>query len=117
MSDPVFQNPLEPPTDEQLERIRERAYFMWLDEGCPEGRDEDYWERARELQAMADHPGTGLLPNPSSGPDARPGPEQPIEEASIQDNLGEFPDRVADQGERRVTPMTRDAERAWAKQA
>ena len=33
-----------------------------------------------------------------------------VEEASIQDNLGEFPggSSVADQGEWRETPMTRD---------
>jgi hypothetical protein len=29
---------------------------------------------------------------------------QPVEEASIQQNLGEFPDRVADQGEHPQTP-------------
>jgi hypothetical protein len=23
--------------------IRERAYFMWLREGCPDGRAQDHW--------------------------------------------------------------------------
>ncbi len=31
-----------------------------------------------------------------------------VEEASIQDNYGEFPDRSADQGEWRQTPMTKE---------
>jgi hypothetical protein len=31
-----------------------------------------------------------------------------VEEAQIQENYGEFPDRVADQGEWRQTPMTRE---------
>src|SRR3978361_1452409 len=31
--------------DEQ--RIRERAYELWQKEGSPEGRDQEFWERAR----------------------------------------------------------------------
>lgn len=30
------------------ERIRECAYHMWELEGRPEGRAEEYWQRARE---------------------------------------------------------------------
>jgi hypothetical protein len=26
--------------------IREKAYLIWLDEGLPEGRDEEHWLRA-----------------------------------------------------------------------
>ena len=29
------------------ERIRERAYHIWKEEGCPEGRAEEHWEQAR----------------------------------------------------------------------
>ena len=28
-------------------RIRERAYHLWEADGRPEGRDEEYWERAK----------------------------------------------------------------------
>jgi hypothetical protein len=28
--------------------VRERAYRLWEDEGCPEGRAEEFWHRARE---------------------------------------------------------------------
>lgn len=31
------------------ERIRELAHKMWLDEGKPDGRAEQHWERARRL--------------------------------------------------------------------
>lgn len=32
------------------DRIRQRAYELWEQEGCPEGRDMEYWLRAeREL--------------------------------------------------------------------
>ena len=46
----------------------------------------------------------GELPNPASLPGADPDRTQIVEEASIQENLGEFPDRFADQGERALTP-------------
>jgi len=33
-------------------RIRERAYALWESEGCPEGRDTEFWLRAEaEVQA------------------------------------------------------------------
>ena len=31
------------------ERIRERAYQLWLEEGKPPGREHAHWERARKL--------------------------------------------------------------------
>jgi len=34
--------------DELEERIRQRAYQLWQDEGCPEGLAATHWERARE---------------------------------------------------------------------
>jgi hypothetical protein len=33
--------------------------------------------------------------------------EQPVEEAALMENLGEFPDRFTDQGERLTSPMTK----------
>jgi hypothetical protein len=33
--------------DDLEERIRQRAYQLWQEEGCPEGQDEAHWERAR----------------------------------------------------------------------
>jgi hypothetical protein len=34
--------------DSKLEgRIKERAYDLWQKEGSPEGRDQEFWERAR----------------------------------------------------------------------
>jgi hypothetical protein len=102
----MSENPLEPdPAREQ--RIRERAYHLWQADGEPHGRDAEYWERARELEAIMENPGAGQLPNPASQPGADPLQTEPVEEAFIQENLGEFPDRFADQGERRQTPIPR----------
>ena len=105
-------NPLEddPARDE---RIRERAYELWQADGGPHGNDLEYWERARELVGMEDSRETGQLAVPSlDNPSVIMG--QPVEEASIQENLGEFPDRLADQGERLQTPRrkVRESDRA-----
>ena len=96
---------------DEEEEIRARARRMWHEAGCPQGREAEYLERARELQAFIDHPNAGLLPNPMV---AHPQPEstgQPVEEAELQENLGEFPGRN-DQGERLGAPMTRKRARA-----
>jgi len=94
-------NPLEPDAARE-HRIRERAYHLWEQDGRPHGRDQEYWERARELIAMEENAGAALRPNPMQHPDA-PG-ETGVEEAEIQANLGEFPGRFTDQGEEQPTP-------------
>jgi hypothetical protein len=33
------------------QRIRERAYFLWQQNGCPDGHADQYWERASEIEA------------------------------------------------------------------
>ncbi len=98
-------NPLEE-DHERDHRIRERAYHLWEAEGRPHGREADYWERARELDAMESAGETGQLQNPIAA-GADPMLEDPVEEAFLQDNLGEFPDRFADQGESHPVPKGR----------
>jgi hypothetical protein len=89
------------------QRIRKRAYHLWEEDGCPEGRDLEYWERARELVAMEDSDGAGQLPNPAIAG----GNGELVEEASLQENLGEFPDRFTDQGDRAETPSLKNLAR------
>ncbi len=39
-------------TPESLEqRVRERAYSLWQQDGCPDGRDHEFWEPALSLVA------------------------------------------------------------------
>jgi len=39
---------------EMLEhRIRERAFELWQEAGCPEGRAEEFWHLAREKETGA----------------------------------------------------------------
>lgn len=88
--------------------IRQRAERMWREDGCPAGRMDEYLERARELQAITDNPGAGQLPNPMTAHHGAIEPRQPVEEAAIMENLGEFPSLVGeDQGDHAQTPMTR----------
>ena len=94
-------NPLhDNPVREQL--VRERAYHLWEADGIPHGRDVEFWQRAREVIAMEENADAGRLPNPMNHAEAIR--ETGIEEAEIQANLGEFPDRFADQGEWEATP-------------
>jgi hypothetical protein len=37
-------------------RIRERAYTLWEEDGRPEGRADEYWERARRFIEAEDDP-------------------------------------------------------------
>lgn len=37
-----------PATTEREQRVRELAHQLWMSEGKPEGRDEEYWRRASE---------------------------------------------------------------------
>ena len=34
---------------EHSDRVREMAYFLWLEEGCPEGEAERHWLAAKTL--------------------------------------------------------------------
>lgn len=95
----VNSNPLED-APERTARIRERAYALWEADGRPPGRDAEFWERAEELIGMEDHADAGLLPNPMTQPVI-------VEEAEIQENYGEFPGRLTDQGDRQETPIAR----------
>ena len=83
------------PITEEL--IRERAYRLWLEEGQPEGKASEHWEKARELLALESDPEEG-----KESPDEdynKTGPwGEPVEQASILKNQGEFL-TTTDQGE------------------
>lgn len=48
------------------QRIRERAYQIWEDEGHPDGRDQDHWQRAREELAIDEDETHGGLAKPGA---------------------------------------------------
>lgn len=100
-------NPLDPsPSD--VKAVEAQARALWQENGSPAGGPSAFIEQADALVRMRGAGPTGQLDNPMLHPDKVPG--QIIEEASIQANLGEFPggSSMADQGEARETPMTRE---------
>jgi len=44
-------------------RIRERAFQLWQEAGCPEGRAEEFWRLAQETETTAPAPPTGDTQN------------------------------------------------------
>lgn len=58
------------------EHIAEAAYFLWLEEGCPEGREAEHWHRAAAaLSAPAPRkraaPKKAAAAKPAANPRAR----------------------------------------------
>jgi len=70
------------------QRIRRRAYQLWLDAGKPEGLAETHWDQASELIAIEDNQRATLIPVSDHE-------SEPIEAVR---NQGEFP-TLTDQGE------------------
>lgn len=90
------------------QRIRERAYRLWEEEGRPEGRADVHWDKATELVAIEEnlHFATQRLPDPNDfGPTG-----EPVEPLVAVENQGEFP-TITDQGEEQPYP-TRKRRRA-----
>lgn len=87
---------------EHTQRVRERAYQIWLQEGRPDGRAGDHWDMASELVAIEENYRDTLKPNPTEDY-ARFPQGEPIEPIEAVRNLGEIP-TLTDQGEEVVFP-------------
>jgi len=79
-------------------RITAKSHELWEADGKPGCGPEAYLENASEIIGMEEHPYTGEIPV-SSLPDPALADVQ-VENAEIQENLGEFPERQTDQGDR-----------------
>jgi hypothetical protein len=105
-------------TENDRERkVRARARRLWQADGAPKGRLPEYQERARELVSIEEHPAAALLPNPMTQHHGEIPGAEPVEEAEIMENLGEFPGRLTDQGDRPPVPMTRKKARRFLRGA
>jgi hypothetical protein len=83
------------------ERVKQYAYRLWVEEGCPEGRSEIHWDKARELVAIEHNQKLAAKPAPRG---ARAGGE-PVEPGEAVRNAGEFP-TLTDQGEQSAPRRT-----------
>ena len=90
--------------DDTTDRVRQHAYRLWMEEGCPEGRSDVHWDKARELVAIEDNHKLALKPAPRQD---RAGGE-PVEPIEAVENAGEFP-TMTDQGEEQAAPRRRAA--------
>jgi len=86
--------------DDFEERVRQRAYRLWVQEGCPEGRSDAHWDKARELVAIEES--QKLVTKPVQG-EGSGDPAEPIEAI---ENAGGFP-APTDQGEEQAAPRRR----------
>ncbi len=82
-------------------RIRDRAYFLWEQEGRPHGRDREHWEEARRLLGLEE----AVSPAPSF-------PAQAAQNATV--TPAEVPDTVR---ERSSAPAPRAVRVGGAKRA
>ena len=88
-------------------RVRDRAYQIWKQEGCPEGRASVHWDMARELVAIEENQHLATKPNPQRGDIRRdPTTGEPVEPLMVVTNQGEFP-TLTDQGEEQSYPQPR----------
>ncbi|MBS1087842.1 DUF2934 domain-containing protein [Gluconobacter wancherniae] len=93
-------NPLAPNAKRDA-AIKAEAKLLWESEGRPEGGPEAYMERAEDLISIKGVPrGVNVkdLPDPELA-------DVQIENARLQENLGEFPERSTDQGDQRHFPV------------
>lgn len=86
-------------------RVRERAYKLWQEEGCPHGRAAVHWEKARELVAIEDNLELTLKSIPKATKEVGPYGE-PVEPLVPAENAGDAPTLV-DQGEEETIPHRR----------
>jgi Protein of unknown function (DUF2934) len=83
-------------------RIRARAHQIWEEEGRPEGREAEHWEKARILVAIEDD-------KSSRKPVEQSEPAHPDEPAETMRNRGAFPTAMTDQGDRQRVPRRETA--------
>jgi hypothetical protein len=86
------------------ERIRRRAYRLWEEEGCPEGRELAHWDMATELVAIEDS--QNLIRKPVGRRFEDPGAAGEIEPTGPATALGELP-TTTDQAEQVYPPARR----------
>jgi hypothetical protein len=63
-----------PTTNNREELVRTKAFYIWLDEGCPEGRADANWQVATELVATEEgraEPPAPAQPHAESGGKSR----------------------------------------------
>lgn len=70
MDDKIGADPWGDPAFEQA--VRETAYFLWEQDGRPQGREKEYWYRALERTLRERNADDGLRQHPDGGAEREP---------------------------------------------
>lgn len=97
--------------DDYTERVRRRAYQIWLEEGRPEGRESTHWDMASELVAIEDQQTKITKPVRRRAGNKEVAADH-AEPAAPAAAMGELP-TIIDEGEQ-TYPPSRAAERETA---
>ena len=62
-------------TDDREQKVRERAYSLWEQEGGEHGRHEEHWQRAEAELGDEDSPIETPQDEPAEGGEGTPAPE------------------------------------------
>jgi len=61
------------PDDDIEQRVRERAFYIWVEQGQPEGKDKEHWQQAEgEFMVGIAKPEGGLHPIRDEVPQSEP---------------------------------------------
>ncbi len=84
-------------SDRDLEQgIRERAFFIWIEQGRPEGRDKEHWQQAEsELMAGIAAPESELKSASNEATQVAPEEAPPIQAAPGIEAIGQIRDAAA----------------------
>jgi hypothetical protein len=88
--------------EDHTERVRQRAYQIWIDEGRPEGRESVHWDMASELVAIEENQTrtTKRVRRQSTDKEIAADRAEPAEPAAA---MGEVP-AMTDMGEQTYPP-------------
>lgn len=95
--------------DDHEQRVRERAFKIWQEQGCPDGQAEVHWEMARELVAIEENQDLTLVPVARDPDDPTIAADEVEETGPAANAIGELP-TLTDEGEQ-AYPPSREAER------
>ncbi|EJW12412.1 hypothetical protein A33M_2103 [Rhodovulum sp. PH10] len=89
--------------DDFEQRVRERAYRIWQEAGCPEGQADANWELARELVAIEENQKLTTLPVERDPDDPTLAAEEVEPAGPAANAAGELP-TLTDEGEQDYPP-------------
>jgi hypothetical protein len=99
------------------ERVRLKAYEIWLNEGKPEGREQRHWEMAREMIGYEDARLSTLVPSNGDGGTAQKGAAAEVPSVADFGGTKRSPKKGAKSVDQPAVPVVEAASKPKAKTA